>query len=258
VNSGLLFKIGVWLVLMLFYGVNRIHSQTLEEFRKRMYNHAMNMDMVAWQSDLNLMVLHNNKQPSEALLYEIAKARFGLLSYLHYWERKKEMEPHIECLLAESDRLIAMNTNPEYLAMKSSALGLNIYVNPFRGILSAGEAVRLTNMAYKQSPDNPYVMGQYASVRFYAPGWLGGNKGEAERIFKAMYKSLRNSSTYRGDWMRLLIMASYGTALSYDKRFDESVAVYRDILVVEPRFGWVSKKLLPRAELKARAAGQLK
>lgn len=187
-------------------------------------------------------------------LKAITEAQIGLLIYAlahqdkaAYDEVAGKTESNLEILLAhnESDALALANMarlNGTTMAFKRWKA---MYLSPMNE--------KLVERALKADLKSPEVWVQRGGALLFTPETFGGDADEAVVAFKKAVQLYEAQPNHASNWRYLDALAWLGQAYQKAGRPTEAAAVFTKALEVEPDFGWVKYKLLPKATAQASA-----
>jgi len=146
----------------------------------------------------NLETLEDLKQKAGGTDYwgryvqAFASYRMTLVSLGDPDIKKKVSKNHNNVAIDLLLGLLDEREEAEVLALLSNAYGLKIAMKPISGITTGPKAARTGERALELAPENPRMLLTRGQTRFNAPGFAGGDKEEALRLFRAAVTGFEN------------------------------------------------------------------
>ncbi len=195
---------------------------------------------------------------------ELSALAYYYLGYIDYQvavavERLKEdrAADFIDSCIDNLDTAIAKNESfAEAYALKSSCYGIKISFAPLKGIILGPKASNLTSKAKELAPENPRVALIDAIGTYSTPSLFGGGKDKGLEKMKhaaELFERWEDADSLQPDWGKEEVYAWIGNA--YLKRGETILArkAYEKALEINPNYGWVKNKLLPKVTNKPAA-----
>lgn len=129
-------------------------------------------------------------------------------------------------------------------AILAGAYGLQMGLDPFKGMTLGAKTSRLLHAAVDSAPER-LIPNYMMAMSFYnTPRMWGGDKQQAVDYFKKAVAA-GAAPEHKSNWLYLSSMAWLGIALESQELDQQAVAVFEQALRVEPEFKWVKYELLP-------------
>ena len=187
-------------------------------------------------------------------LKAITEAQTGLLVYAlanqdkaAYDEVAGKMESNLEILLAHNEK--------DALALANMARlnGTTMAFKRWKAMYLSPMNEKLIERALKADPKSPEAWIQRAGALLFTPEMFGGDADKAVVAFEKAVQLYEAQPNHASNWRYLDALAWLGQAYQKAGRPTEATAVFTKALEVEPDFGWVKYKLLPKATAQASA-----
>lgn len=213
------------------------------------YSLYINGDMTEWVVVLELAKEELSEKPEPIILEDIVRAQYGLCAfYLGNNEDDKALK-EIESAIKLVDDLEKYYPNQGWIyALRASFESFKLIISPFRFFFKGPMILSAINKSNDLSPNHVDVMFLKANQTFYLPSILGGDQLKGLEYFKTLEeKLLTHDIKKEKNWFFLLYLTSNAIACNSASNYDESVRIYKEILMVEFEYLWVKNELLPQS-----------
>ncbi len=214
-------------------------------YRSEVYYAYVNNSMEKWKSVIDRMNLIENK--SDELLHELVNYQYGYIGYCIGFNKKSEAKKYLD--LAEQNIEILENNDYDLSvinAYKCAFYGFRIGLNKLSAPINGLKSLEYGRTALELDKNNYFAWIQYGNIQFYMPAAFGGSKKEGIEYF-IMAKELleKNPDDLDENWNYLSLMVLIGQSYTYIDEFNSALAIYEDILKLEPDFLYVKNELYP-------------
>lgn len=198
---------------------------------------------------LFLDILSDVEENSTYLLfYYVALTDYRLVTYNMSIDDKEEAQRYNEEASKYLERAMKMNPDfSESYALYATILGVEIGLNPMKGISLGPKVSEYLAKALEKGPNNPRVNFLRGTNALYTPPNFGGGVDKAIFFFK---KSLE---CYENEQIKNLIQSSWGKEevynslgivyYKYKKDEEKAVESFKKALEVNPNFAYARKNL---------------
>jgi tetratricopeptide (TPR) repeat protein len=134
-------------------------------------------------------------------------------------------------------------------ALLSSCCGLKIAYAPYKAIVLGPRSSRAIEQAQELSPGNPRVALLQAIATYNTPPLFGGGKEKGFEGLKraaGLFETWSQPDSLLPDWGRAEVYAWIGQAHLDRKESILARKAFEKALQIEPDYGWVKYKLLPK------------
>jgi tetratricopeptide (TPR) repeat protein len=187
-------------------------------------------------------------------LTALTEAQIGLLVYAlanqdeaTYKTVADDLEENLETLLEQDE------TDARSLAKMARLNGATMAFNNWKAMYLGPTNEKLVDKALKADPESPEAWMQRGGSLLFTPEMFGGDVDEAVVAFEKAVQLYEAQPNHASNWRYLDALAWLGQAYQKADRPKEATAVFTKALEVEPDFGWVKYKLLPKAVAQASA-----
>ena len=201
--------------------------------------------MEKWKGVIDRMNLIENK--SDELLLELVNYQYGYIGYCIGFDKKSEAKRYLD-LAEQNIEILERNkydlsvTNAYKCAFYGFRIGLNKLSAPINGLKSLEHG----RTALEIDKDNYFAWIQYGNIQFYMPAAFGGSKQEGiEYFIKAKELLEKDPDDLVENWNYLSLMVLIGQSYTYIDEYNSALAIYEDILRLEPDFLYVKNELYP-------------
>jgi len=214
-------------------------------YKSEVYNAYISNRMERWKSVIDRMNLIENK--SDELLLELVNYQYGYIGYCIGFDKKSEAKKYLD--LAEQNVEILEGNNYDLSvinAYKCAFYGFRIGLNKLSAPINGLKSLEHGRTALKIDKDNYFAWIQYGNIQFYMPAAFGGSKQEGiEYFIKAKELLEKNPDNLFENWNYLSLMVLIGQSYTYIDEPDSALAIYEEILRLEPDFLYVKNELYP-------------
>jgi len=214
-------------------------------YRSEVYYAYVNNRMEKWKSVIDRMNLIENK--SDELLHELVNYQYGYIGYCIGFDKKSEAKKYLH--LAEQNIEILEKNNYDLSvinAYKCAFYGFRIGLNKLSAPINGLKSLEHGRTALEIDKNNYFAWIQYGNIQFYMPAAFGGSKKEGiEYFIKAKELLEKNPDDLVENWNYLSLMVLIGQSYTYIDEPDSALAIYEDILKLEPDFLYVKDELYP-------------
>lgn len=214
-------------------------------YRSEVYYAYINNRMENWKSVIDRMNLIENK--SDELLHELVNYQYGYIGYCIGFNKKSEAKKYLD--LAEKNIGFLAKNNYDLSvinAYKCAFYGFRIGLNKISAPINGLKSLEHGRTALELDKNNYFAWIQYGNIQFYMPAAFGGSKKEGiEYFFKAKELLEKNPDNLVENWNYLSIMVLIGQSYTYINELNSALAIYEDILRLEPDFLYVKNELYP-------------
>ena len=187
-------------------------------------------------------------------LAALTEAQTGLLVYAlanqdeaAYDAVANDLEDNLEVLLDQNE------ADAQSLAKMARLNGATMAFHNWKAMYLGPQSEKLVDRALAAAPTNPNAWMQRGGSRLFTPEMFGGDVDEAITAFEKAVQYYEAQPNHTDNWRYLDALAWLGQAYQKADRSAEAADVFGKALKVEPNFGWVKYKLLPKAVAQASA-----
>ncbi len=202
--------------------------------------------MHQWEEAATKMKQQYQEAPSDALLYDLLLAQYGLIG--HYLE--EDMDKKAEEQLAEAEGFLkdleqAEEYKVQHLLFEASCKAFHIQLRPRRGMRLGPRSEKLIDEALEL--DNSYPRGhlEKGNMLFHAPRLFGGSKKKSTEHYAKAIALWDKTLPDNHRWLYLSTLVSLAKAQKETGDLDQAIATLEKALEHEPDFKWVRDELLP-------------
>lgn len=228
-------------------------AQVSNEVQELFYRGYLTASKAPWEQAIQ-------KIEQDASLNEIDKlkaiteAQTGLLVYAlanqdeaTYKAVADPLEGNLETLLEQNE------TDARSLAKMARLNGATMAFNNWKAMYLGPQSKKLVDRALKAEPECPEAWMQRGGSLLFTPAMFGGDVDEAVIVFEKAVRYYEAQPNHASNWQYLDALAWLGQAYQKADRPAEAAEVFTKALEIEPNFGWVKYKLLPKAVAQASA-----
>ncbi len=157
------------------------------------------------------------------------------------------LEENLETLLKQDE------TDARSLAKKVRLNVATMAFSSWKAMYLGPQSEKLVDRALKADPESPEAWVQRAGALLFTPEMFGGDVDEAVIAFEKAVRYYETQPHHASNWQYLDALAWLGQAYQQAERPTKAAEVFTKALEVEPDFGWVKYKLLPKAVAQASA-----
>ena len=214
-------------------------------YKSEVYYAYISNRMEKWKGVIDRMNLIENK--SDELLHELVNYQYGYIGYCIGFDKKSEAKKYLH--LAEQNIEILEKNNYDLSvinAYKCAFYGFRIGLNKLSAPINGLKSLEHGRTALEIDKNNYFAWIQYGNIQFYMPAAFGGSKKEGiEYFIKAKELLEKNPDDLVENWNYLSLMVLIGQSYTYIDEPDSALAIYEDILKLEPDFLYVKDELYP-------------
>ena len=181
-------------------------------------------------------------------LTALTEAQTGLLVYAlanqdedTYDAIADDLEENLETLLEHN------KADARSLAKMAQLNGATMAFNNWKAMYLGPQSEKLVDRALEADPESPEAWMQRGASRLFTPEMFGGDVDEAVAAFEKAVQHYEAQPDHTTNWRYLDALAWLGQAYQKANRSADAADTYTKALEVEPDFGWVKYKLLPKA-----------
>ena len=230
-----------------------VFAQVSNEVQQLFYRGYLTASKAPWEQAIQQIEQDNSLEEAQKLT-ALTEAQVGLLvcalanqDEATYDAVADNLEDNLDILLEQNDK------DAQSLAKMARLNGATMAFNNWKAMYLGPQSEKLVDRALAAEPENPDAWMQRGSSRLFTPEMFGGDVEEAIAAFEKAVKYYEEQPNHTGNWRYLDALAWLGQAYQKGDRSAEAADVFSKALTVEPNFGWVKYKLLPKAVAKASA-----
>ena len=228
-------------------------AQVSTEVQQLFYRGYLTASKAPWEQAIQKIAQDASLDETQKLT-AITEAQTGLLVYAltnqdeaTYDAVADDLEDNLETLL-EQDK-----TDAQSLAKMARLNGATMAFNNWKAMYLGPKNEKLVDKALKADPESPEAWMQRGGSLLFTPAMFGGDVDEAVIAFEKAVQHYEAQPNHTSNWQYLDALAWLGQAYQKAERPAEAAEVFTKALEVEPDFGWVKYKLLPKAVAQASA-----
>jgi tetratricopeptide (TPR) repeat protein len=218
------------------------------EINKMSYEAYLSRSEALWENTVDAARERYVRQKTDAHLFELALAGFGLLNATMRTENEALFDAHVEETLDYLKQLIERDHRiAEVKALMASVYGFKIAYAPLKGMFLGPRNTALIEQALDLKPDSPIVQKMYAQHQYFTPEMWGGNVENARRAYERSIELFERDGDV-GNWMYLDNHAWLGMIYKSEGDAARALQVWNKALAAEPDYRWVSEYLIPSVQ----------
>ncbi len=235
----------ILVVVLLFLNFSLL-SQTA--YKSSIYNAYVNGKMNVWKSVIDRM--EKKKIISESYLLELVEFQYGYIAWCLGNDKKNEADDYLQRAINNLNKAEEIGANKAVvLSYKSAFVGFEIAISPPKAPFIGKKSLNYSKDAMKENDFIPIVLINYGNVLFHTPGFYGGDKNEAVKMFLKAKKNMESGSyNLKKDWLYLNLLTLIGKAYEDIEKPEKAKYYYEFALKIEPNFQYVKEDLLPQLE----------
>ncbi len=229
--------------------IGYVNAQTnlSNDLKKTFYEAYIFASVNKWEQGLKNLKAEYDTSESPELLWELAKAEYGVIGACIANENEAAAKKHLK--MADQYLTKYLKQYPEAAAanaLKSGLLGYKIAFAPMKGIWLGPQSSKYLKKAFEYDDQHPKVWYHKGMYLFHTPSAFGGDlEGSIDHLKKAIAISASKECTDY-NWEYLESHAWLGQALAKNGQKVEARVVYQKAFEIEPEFSWVKYVLLPQ------------
>lgn len=228
-------------------------AQVSTDVQQLFYRGYLTASKAPWEQAIQKIEQDASLSETEKLT-AITEAQIGLLVYAlanqdeaTYEEVAGSLEENLETLLEQDE------TDAQSLAKMARLNGATMAFNNWKAMYLGPQSEKLVDRALKAAPESPEAWMQRGGSLLFTPAMFGGDVDEAVIAFEKAVRYYEAQPDHTSNWQYLDALAWLGQAYQKAERPAEATEVFTKALKIEPNFGWVKYKLLPKAVAQASA-----
>jgi len=220
-------------------------SQSIADFRSRVYNSYVAGRMNDWKTTLGEMEQAYERSGSDEMLYELLMAQYGYIGFCLKEEKKKEASILLDKARYNLEILKRQDPgNAEYLALEGAFLGYEMGLHKLKAMVLGPRAKDKIDEAVERDPGLIRTLLEKANQLYFSPKIVGGDIDEAIEYYKKAIKKIESQPLHlKQNWVyvnSLLVLAQ-----AYEKKGNSAYAcaIYEKIMEYDPGIKWVRNDL---------------
>ncbi|MEM6347459.1 MAG: tetratricopeptide repeat protein [Bacteroidota bacterium] len=219
----------------------------LGAYRANIYQAYVKNDVNSWGKTLADLEIYVQNNPSNAGLYELGLAQYGLIGFYRELGKREKAITLMNKAEDTVDKMLAVDENWAIAnCFKGGLLGLETEFYPAKVVYLGPRALSYYDDGKELGPNSPEVWVELGNLAFHAPEMFGGDKEKAAQYFKkaiSLFDAKPNLK--KNNWLYLHAYAWLGRAyLALGKKSDAE-ATYNRLRAYEPNFTYLDRVLLP-------------
>jgi len=220
-------------------------SFAIPNYKLEIYNAYVNGDMNKWAQIVKTMESSGNIKTIEQNL-ELIEYYYGLTAYLIGTKKEKQAKVIINKADIILNKLIKSNPkNATINAFKGSFTAFKISLDKYKVVVLGTESMKYLNQAYKLNPNDIQANIDKGNALFHAPGFAGGDKNEALKLFNNAISLMEKNNKDDNNWLYLNVLVQTAQAYSDIDKKDKAVQILEKALKKEPAFTWIKDEIYP-------------
>jgi tetratricopeptide (TPR) repeat protein len=186
-------------------------------------------------------------------LYYITSIDYKILEMSMHEGGDSLFNKYYEPALKNAERLINDNNfSADGKALAAAIYMMKIATSPMSAVTLSSKIHSLLDDAQSINPENPYSFVIRGMMKFNTPAMFGGSYEDALKNFSVAVKLFENEDNTNNNPVWGYIEALTWMGRTQEKLNNDEAArfTYKKVLSVEPEYGWVKYKLLPKLEEK--------
>ncbi len=226
-------------------------AQVSTEVQQLFYRGYLTASKAPWEQAIQKIEQDASLDETQKLTAR-TEAQIGLLVYAlanqdeaTYDAVADDLEENLETLLDQD------KTDARSLAKMARLNGATMAFNNWKAMYLGPRSEKLVERALKADPESPEAWMQRGGSLLFTPEMFGGDVDEAVIAFEKAVQHYEAQPNHASNWQYLDALAWLGQAYQKADRPAEAAETFTKALEVEPDFGWVKYKLLPKAQASA-------
>lgn len=216
----------------------------IESLQNNIYKAYITGDMSLWERTLSEMETMYARRPTNALLYDILLAQYGIIGYYLGVDQKDRASFHLDRAWQNLDRLSkSQHYRTASLVFESSFLAFRIALRPLRAVQLGPRSYRVLDQALEADPSYARVWIEKGNAAFYTPPMFGGNRLEALDHYRKAISMFERNLPNNHRWLYLSTLMALANAYKSNDEPDKAIRTIEKALAFEPAFAWALEEL---------------
>lgn len=202
------------------------------------YQAYLKNDVASWESPVSEAKKIYQKTKSNADLFQLAIARYGLLCATMQDSNEDVFDDYLDETMDDFETLIENGyRTAECHAILSNIYGLRMKYSPWKGMFLGPKSSSHIDDALQEGEELAIVQKVYGNNKYFTPERWGGSKEEAIKALTTAIQKFEASGEIN-NWLYLDAYIWLGKSYMESGQKSKALETWQKALKKEPDFGW--------------------